>query len=290
MATIRQLIADGEQALAGSDSARLDAEILLAKAINKTRTWLYTWPEHVPALPEQHLYLDMLRRRRAGEPVAYLTHGREFWGLDLKINPCVLIPRPETELLVQSLLATLDGIDTARVADLGTGSGAVALALASERPRWRIVATDSATEALDLARENAARLGIDNVSFMPGEWLAPLAGMTFDAIVSNPPYVAEGDPHLAQGDVRFEPAHALVSADNGLADIRRIATDSPACLADGGWLMVEHGFDQGPAVREIFDAAGFIDVVTYKDLAGHERITAGQVQGTGYKVQKALES
>lgn len=277
MATIKQLITDGEQALAGSDSARLDAEILLALAINNTRTWLYTWPEYVPSLPEQHMYLDLLRRRQDGEPIAYLVHRKEFWGLDLKVNRHVLIPRPETELLVQTVLDALAGNLAARVADLGTGSGAVALALASGRPQWQVVATDISADALALAKENADRLDIDNVSFLQGEWLAPLEGMTLDAIVANPPYIAEGDPHLGQGDVRFEPVHALVSADNGLADIRQIAADSPPCLAAGGWLMLEHGFEQGAAVREIFAAAGFSDVTTHRDLAGHERVTAGQV-------------
>ena len=285
MASIKQLITDGEQALAGSDSARLDAEILLALALNQPRTWLYTWPEHIPSLPEQQLYLDLLRRRRQGEPVAYLVHRKEFWGIDLKINHHVLIPRPETETLVQAVLTALAGKPAARVADLGTGSGAIALALATEQPDWHIVATDISADALALARENATRLGIDNVSFMKGQWLEPLQGMTLDAIVANPPYVAEGDPHLKQGDVRFEPALALVSSDNGLADIRHIVQHCPPCLVAGGWLMLEHGYEQGPAVRKIFSEAGFRDVVTHRDLAGHERVTAGQVQEERYKVQ-----
>jgi len=279
MATIKQLIADGEAALACSDSARLDAEILLALSLNNTRTWLYTWPDHVPNLPQQHMYLDLLRRRKAGEPVAYLVHRREFWGLDLKIDHHVLIPRPETELLVQTALDALAGNAAARVADLGTGSGAIALALASEQPQWQIIAMDISGEALELARDNASRLDITNVIFSSGEWLAPLAGMTLDAIVSNPPYIAEGDPHLAEGDVRFEPVHALVSADAGLADIRRIVEDSPAHLVPGGYLMLEHGYDQGAAVREIFAAAGFTEVATHRDLAGLERVTTGTITG-----------
>jgi release factor glutamine methyltransferase len=279
MATIKQLIADGEQALAGSDSARLDAEVLLALAVNNSRTWLYTWPEHIPGLPEQQQYMDLLRRRQDGEPVAYLTGRKEFWGLDLKINLHVLIPRPETETLVQALLSALADTVTARVADLGTGSGAVAFALASEQPHWRVVATDCAAEALALAGENAVRLELENVTFLQGNWLMPLQGMTFDAIVSNPPYIAAGDPHLAQGDVRFEPGHALVSADAGLADIRHIVTQSPQYLDAGGWLMLEHGYDQGPAVRGFFAESGFGEIETFRDLAGHERVTAGRIKG-----------
>lgn len=277
MAIIKQLITEGENSLTGSDSARLDAEILLAMALKNTRTWLYTWPDYVPSLPEQHMYLDLLRRRKDGEPIAYLVHRKEFWGLELKINDHVLIPRPETELLVQTALNALEGNDSAIVADLGTGSGAIALALASEHPQWQIVATDSSKEAVSLAKDNAGRLELRNVTFVTGEWLAPVAGMTFDAIVSNPPYIAEGDPHLAEGDVRFEPVHALVSANNGLADVRRIVLDSPEHLVPGGRLMLEHGYDQGSVVREIFAAAGFTDVITHQDLAGHDRVTEGRV-------------
>ncbi len=277
MAIIKQLITEGENSLTGSDSARLDAEILLAMALKNTRTWLYTWPDYMPSLPEQHMYLDLLRRRKDGEPIAYLVLRKEFWGLELKINDHVLIPRPETELLVQTALNALEGNHSAIVADLGTGSGAIALALASEHPQWQIVATDSSKEAVSLAKDNAGRLELRNVTFVTGEWLAPLAGMTFDAIVSNPPYIAEGDPHLAEGDVRFEPIHALVSANNGLADVRRIVQDSPKHLAPGGSLILEHGYDQGPVVREIFAAAGFTDLVTHQDLAGHDRVTEGRV-------------
>jgi len=280
MATIKQLLADGAHALVDSesenDSARLDAEILLALTLQKPRTWLYTWPEHIPSLPEQHMYLDLLRRRQSGEPVAYLTHRREFFGLELKINHHVLVPRPETETLVQCVLDVLADNSAARIADLGTGSGAVALALASQKPQARIVATDASSDALALARENAERLGIDNVTFMAGDWLVPLSGLTFDLIASNPPYIAEDDPHLFRDGVRFEPKPALVSGKDGLDAIRQLVTESPACLETGGWLMIEHGFDQGEAVRGLFTEVGFIDVVTHRDLGGNERVTIGK--------------
>ena len=276
MATLKQLIADGAGALADSDSARLDAELLLAVALNKPRTWLYTWPEHIPSLPEQHKYLDLLRRRQDGEPIAYLIHRREFYGLELKINHHVLIPRPETETLVECVLQTATGNAQMRIADLGTGSGAVALALAHTMPQARVVATDISGEALTLARENAAALGIDNISFVQGSWLEPLADMTFDIIASNPPYIDAQDPHLSEGDVRFEPVPALVSPENGLADIRQIAETGMPNLAKGGRLFFEHGYAQGEAVRAIFSAYGYGDISTVQDLSGQDRVTMGR--------------
>jgi len=276
MATLKQLIADGAGALADSDSARLDAELLLAVALNKPRTWLYTWPEHIPSLPEQHKYLDLLRRRQDGEPIAYLIHRREFYGLELKINHHVLIPRPETETLVDCVLQAATGNAQMRIADLGTGSGAVALALAHTMPQARVVATDISGEALTLARENAAALGIDNISFVQGSWLEPLADMTFDIIASNPPYIDAQDPHLSEGDVRFEPVPALVSRENGLADIRQIAETCMPNLAKGGRLFFEHGYAQGEAVRAIFSAYGYGDISTVQDLSGQDRVTMGR--------------
>jgi len=276
MATLKQLIADGAGALADSDSARLDAELLLAVALNKPRTWLYTWPEHIPSLPEQHMYLDLLRRRQDGEPIAYLIHRREFYGLELKINHHVLIPRPETETLVECVLQAATGNAQMRIADLGTGSGAVALALAHTMPQARVVATDISGEALTLARENAAALGIDNISFVQGSWLEPLADMTFDIIASNPPYIDAQDPHLSEGDVRFEPVPALVSPENGLADIRQIAETGMPNLAKGGRLFFEHGYAQGEAVRAIFSAYGYGDISTVQDLSGQDRVTMGR--------------
>ena len=276
MATIKQLITDGENALPDSDSARLDAELLLSVVIAKPRSWLYTWPDHIPALPEQHLYLELIRRRQAGEPVAYMTGRKEFWDLQLKINHDVLIPRPDTELLVETALAKLPEDESIRVADLGTGSGAIALALASDRDNWQLIATDQSARALDLAQENAKNLDIKNISFFQGSWLAPLSGQTFDAILSNPPYIEKNDPHLQRGDVRFEPVHALISEENGFADIHHIISNSPSFLTPSGWLMLEHGYQQGEQVRQLFAAFSYSEIETLRDLAGHERITIGR--------------
>lgn len=281
MATIKQLITDGENALPDSDSARLDAELLLGVAIAKPRSWLYTWPDHIPALPEQHLYLELIRRRQAGEPVAYMTGRKEFWDLQLKINHDVLIPRPDTELLVETALAKLPEDESIRVADLGTGSGAIALALASSRANWRVTATDQSARALDLAQKNAKILDIKNISFFQGSWLAPLSGQTFDAILSNPPYIEKNDPHLQRGDVRFEPVHALISEENGLADIHHIISNSPSFLPPSGWLMLEHGYQQGEQVRQLFASFSYSEIETLRDLAGHERITIGRKKDKG---------
>jgi release factor glutamine methyltransferase len=201
---------------------------------------------------------------------------RGFWRFDLAVTPDTLIPRPETELLVELALARIALDAPARVADLGTGSGAIALAIASERPRARMVAVDVSGEALEVARGNAAMLGIDNVEFRRGDWLAPLDGERFDLIASNPPYIAEGDVHLARGDLRFEPHGALASGADGLDAIRVIAATAPKHLRDGGWLLVEHGWEQGPAVRALFEAAGFVDVATERDLEQRDRVTLGR--------------
>jgi release factor glutamine methyltransferase len=286
MATIKQLILDGEAALAEhadeTSDARLDAEILLGFAVKQTRTWLYTWPEHIPALPEQNLYLELIRRRQDGEPVAYLIGRREFWGLELKVNEHVLIPRPETELLVETCLAKLEGFETASVADLGTGSGAIALALASERPVWQITATDKSNDALALAANNADALAVTNVRFLNGDWIAPLVALqeikTYHAILGNPPYIDENDPHLQQGDVRFEPELALISAENGLADITLIINDCASLLETGGWLMLEHGYQQGEQVRQLFSESGYSEIETLRDLSDNERVTIGRIK------------
>jgi release factor glutamine methyltransferase len=274
--TIDQIIRQATQQLAASSpSPRLDAEVLLMHITGLARTALITHAQEL-LLPENEKRLHALLARRAhGEPVAYLTGKREFWSLDLCVTPDVLIPRPETELLVEQALAHIPDDAEWTVADLGTGSGAIALAIATERPHCHLIATDNAAAALAVARANATRLGIARVEFRQGEWLKPLAGMRFDVIVSNPPYVRANDPHLTQGDVRFEPESALVAGADGLDAIRRITADAVSGLRPGGWLLFEHGYDQAQAVRTLLETHGYDRIASCRDTAGHERVTAG---------------
>lgn len=263
---------------AGADAgdARLDAEVLLAHALDKPRSHLRAWPERVLTPEQAARYEELVARRAGGEPVAHILGRREFWSLDLDVTPATLIPRPETELLVELALARIPADAALAVADLGTGTGAIALAVARERPRCRVTATDRSAAALEVARRNAARLGIGGIDFRNGAWYAPLAGLRFDLILSNPPYVRADDPHLAQGDVRFEPPGALVAGADGLDDLRVIVAGAPEHLHGGGWLLVEHGYDQGGAVAALFRTAGFADVGTIRDLNGQPRVTIGR--------------
>ncbi|UYB51521.1 peptide chain release factor N(5)-glutamine methyltransferase [Xanthomonas sp. AM6] len=255
---------------------RADAEALLLHALQRDRAWLFAHArDPLPAAAAQG-FGELLARRAQGEPVAYLTGRRGFWTLDLAVGPATLIPRADTERLVELALERLDPAPGRRIADLGTGSGAIALALASERPQAQVLATDLSEAALAVAQANARAHGLDNVAFAHGSWLAPLAGQRFDLIASNPPYIAAGDPHLAQGDLRYEPASALASGADGLDDIRRIAAAAPAHLLPGGWLLLEHGWDQGAAVRALLAAAGFGDVATHQDLEARDRVTLGR--------------
>lgn len=253
-----------------------DAALLLAHALGKPRSWLFAHADDLLGEADAARFDALLARRVAGEPVAYLTGSRGFWTLDLAVTPATLVPRPETELLVELALARLPAVAPVRVADLGTGSGAIALALAKERPRAHVVATDASPEALEVARGNAVRNRIGNVAFRLGSWLAPLAGECFDLIASNPPYIADGDPHLSQGDLRFEPAMALSCGPDGLDAIRIIVRDAPACLRPDGRLLLEHGWDQGEAVRALLAEAGFVDAATERDLEGRDRVTLGR--------------
>ncbi len=265
----------GREKLAGSPAARLEVEILLAHALETTRSFLYANPELELPRKRAEQFKDLLKRRAGGEPIAYLTGKTEFWSLPLRVSPDVLIPRPETESVVATALDKIPPAADWRIADLGTGSGAIALALASERPRCEAHGTDISSKAIDIARENAARLGLDGVSFHSGHWGGPLEGK-FHVLVSNPPYVEAGDPHLEQGDLRFEPATALSPGGDGLAAIREISALAGSLLQAGGWLILEHGFEQGRAVRHILESDGFVNIETRKDLAGHERVAAGQ--------------
>jgi len=268
---LRATAADSSTA-AGAD---LDAQVLLAHVLAIPRAQLRSHPE-APADPQRipH-YLELIERRAAGEPLAYLTGWREFWSLTLAVTPAVLVPRPETELLVERALA-LRAAAEGRVADLGTGSGAVALALASERPRWQITATDLSVAALAVARANAARLGITTLIFRAGSWFEPLGAEAFDLIVSNPPYVAADDPALVSAALAHEPRPALSPGADALSCLRTIVRGAPHHLAAGGWLLLEHGALQGPAVRHELVLAGFRYVRSHRDLGGHERATEGQ--------------
>lgn len=274
--TIDQIIRLATQQLAAvSPSPRLDAEVLLMHITGLARTALITCV-HEQLLPEHEDRLNVLLTRRArGEPIAYLTGKREFWSLDLCVTPDVLIPRPETELLVEQALAHIPEDAEWTIADLGTGSGAIALAIAKERSRCRVIATDASEAALAVAQANAIRLAITNIEFRHGEWLDPLADEVLDMIVSNPPYIAEQDPHLTQGDVRFEPLGALVAGADGLSAIRVIVCDARRHLRRGGYLLLEHGFDQATAVRAVLTGQGYEAVATCPDLQGLPRASFG---------------
>ena len=258
-----------------SDSPQLDAQLLLAHVLDCSRTHLYTWPERAVSEADEQRFLELVTRRKRGEPVAYLLGKQEFWSLSLKVSPSTLIPRGDTELLVEKALA-LPLPDSARVLDLGTGTGAVALALASERPRWRVVAVDREQDAVRLAAENARVNNLSGVEVVQSDWFSAVTGR-FELIVGNPPYVAENDPHLREGDVRFEPVSALVAGEDGLADISRIVADAAGFLEPGGWLMLEHGHDQGERLRALFAEAGYGKVQTAADLAGLPRVTFGRL-------------
>jgi release factor glutamine methyltransferase len=264
-------------ALLREASARIepaDAVLLVAHALGRTRTWLYAHGDDAVDDAARQACEGLVARREAGEPAAYIVGRRGFWRFDLQVTPDTLVPRPETELLVELALERLPEGRALRVADLGTGSGAIALALAHERPSARVVAVDASAAALEVARGNARALGIGNVEFREGDWLQPLAGETFDLVASNPPYIALGDPHL--DDLRHEPALALSSGADGLDAIRAIVRDAPACLVDGGWLLLEHGLDQGAAVRALLSAGGYADVSTAPDLEQRDRVTLGR--------------
>jgi len=273
MATIESLLQNAE--LPDSPTPRLDAELLLAHVLGKSRSYLHTWPERELEAELLERYQAMLVRRQAGEPVAYILGQQGFWSLELEVASHTLIPRPDTELLVETVLALLPATPAALL-DLGTGTGAIALALACERPAWRLTGVDRVPEAVALAARNGARLKLANASFVASHWFSALAGQRYQLIVSNPPYIAAADRHLTEGDVRFEPSSALVAGADGLDDIRLIIAQAPDYLEAGGWLLLEHGFDQAAAVRELLSARGFSAVESRRDLGGHERISLGR--------------
>lgn len=258
---------------------RIDARVLMGLATGRDPAWLVAHGDDGLDDRSATRFEELARRRRSGEPVAYLTGAREFWGLALAVSPAVLIPRPETECLVEAVLAHLPSDRDVDVLDLGTGSGAIALAIARERPRARVVATDRSAEALSIARSNAVRHGLDRVHFVASDWYRDVQARRFDAIVSNPPYVNEGDPHLGQGDLRFEPVGALTPGPDGLAALRVIVGEAPRWMKPGGVLAVEHGHDQGAAVQALFAVTGFTDLRPVPDLAGIARAMLGRWPG-----------
>lgn len=272
--TLKQAVQQLQES--GSDSPSLDAAVLLCHALDKPRSFLLTWPDKILDAQQLAAFDDLLQRRLTGEPVAYIVGEREFWSLPLKVSPTTLIPRPDTERLVEIALDKAMQME-GDILDLGTGTGAIALALASELPQRQVTGIDLKEDAQQLAQSNASALNLTNTQFLAGSWFEPLAaGTEFALIVSNPPYIEKEDPHLTQGDVRFEPLSALVADEKGLADIRHIATQARDYLMDNGWLMFEHGFEQGEPVRELLRSLGYDQVATYKDYGDNDRVTIGQ--------------
>lgn len=275
MPTIAELVSDYPSRLPDSDSATLDIELLLAFVLEKDRSYIKAFPEYSLSDDQLAQFSALATRRIAGEPIAYILGTKGFWSLDLKVSEHTLIPRPETELLVETVLELLTG-SSISVLDLGTGTGAIALALAAERPSWNVTATDVRADALALAKDNAEHFGLSNVEFIQSDWFTAITTQRFDVIVSNPPYIDENDPHLSQGDVRFEPKTALVAADKGMADIQHIIQSAGNYLNDGGWLAIEHGYNQGALARELLSANEFQQIKTLEDLAGQDRVSLGQ--------------
>ncbi len=264
-----------------------EGEWLLSHVLGKSRSWLYAHGDDAVDAAASRRFDALVARRVAGEPVAYLTGQRGFWQFDLQVTPATLIPRPETELLVELALDRLPGDRAWRVADLGTGSGAIALALAYERPNAQVVATDASVAALDVARGNADALKLSRVEFRAGSWFEPLNGERFDLIASNPPYIADDDVHLDNGDLRHEPRSALASGADGLDAIRVIAAGATAHLQPGGWLLVEHGWEQGEAVRALLRAAGLLEVKTARDLENRDRVTLGRARAVAAAMEQS---
>ncbi|NEX18229.1 MAG: peptide chain release factor N(5)-glutamine methyltransferase [Halochromatium sp.] len=272
---IAELRRDASRRLAdaGHHSPALEADLLLGAASGLERTQLIAWPERALSAAQQQRFEQLIRRRLAGEPIAYLLGEREFWSLTLQVSPATLIPRPETETLVEQALKALPASAPLRVLDLGTGSGAIAAALAHERPDWTLIGIERNAEALGVAALNAKQLQLSNLGLLCSNWSNALGNACVDAILSNPPYVPADDPHLNQGDLRFEPLTALVSGGDGLDAIRAIIADAPRCLRPGGLLAIEHGWDQAPSLRALMQAQGFEAIETLRDLSGQERVT-----------------
>lgn len=277
MTNIKAALHRAIEQLSSSESARIDAEILLAFVLNKNRTFLYAHPDDLLNAQQEQDYQQLLGQRQSGQPIAYLTGHREFWSMNLMVSPATLIPRPETELLVELTLKFIGEQHTAAVADLGTGSGAIALAVAFERRHWQITAVDYSEQALLVAKQNAANLDLLNIDFKQSNWFSALEPKNqFDAVIANPPYIADNDPHLQQGDVRFEPLQALVSSSKGLSDLQIIISQAILFLKPGGLLLVEHGYDQKSAVGSMLNDYGYDHVQCFQDWQGNDRVSGGK--------------
>ncbi|WP_051347301.1 peptide chain release factor N(5)-glutamine methyltransferase [Thiomicrorhabdus chilensis] len=298
MNSIAQTLQSASQRLQSqqvSDSPKLDAELLLCHCLGKNRTYLFTWPEKILQPKQQTCFEALLKQRLQGHPIAHLIGQREFWGLNLKVTPDTLIPRPDTEILVETALEKLPAKDftfsfetgqacpkphnqTCRILDLGTGSGAIALALKHERPDCQVTAVDLSPAALQVAQYNAQTLELE-IDFKPSSWFSGLSeSAVYDLIVSNPPYIEDEDEHLQHGDVRFEPLSALTSGKDGLNDLKTIIQQACPFLTAGGWLIVEHGYNQASAVQALFNSYGYVNVCSRQDYAGNDRITLGQIR------------
>ena len=276
MTDIKKALKDAITLLSlSSPSAQLDAEVLLAFVLNTSRTFLYTHPEKILTSTVKTNYEHLILQRTEGQPIAYLTGTREFWSLPLRVSKDTLIPRPATELLVELALLLLKDWPTASLIDLGTGSGAIALALAVERRAWHIMASDINPGAIDIAQYNAAQLGLSNVMFMVSDWFNAIPLQSYNAILSNPPYIAEHDPHLIEGDLRFEPKNALMSGVDGLKSLTYLIKASYDRLLPGGLLLLEHGFQQREAVANLLNESGYEQIHCWQDGEGHDRVSAG---------------
>ena len=275
MSTVSEALDWATEQLSASDEARLDSQVLLAYALNVSRTWLFTWPDKALDGATLTAFNALIEERKSGTPIAYITGYRDFWSLRLKVTPDTLIPRADTELLVETALTLKNVEKPCDVIDLGTGTGAIALSLANECPSWRITATDINPKTLSVAEENAKALDL-NVSFKASAWFDDIKER-FDLVISNPPYIESDDPHLQQGDLRFEPAGALASGHDGLDDIRLLVQQALKHLNKGGYLLLEHGYQQAEAVRTLMADAGYMDIETHQDIEDRDRVTLGKI-------------
>ena len=279
MASIKNLLIDAASLLAeSSDSANLDAEILLCLALNKQRSYLRAWPDKELTLNQENLFKHYLEERLLGKPIAYITGYKEFWSRDFRVTSDVLIPRPDTELIIELCLDLLKPHSTAKILDLGTGSGIIGITLAAELPHSHVIASDFSLDALNIAKLNAQAHHINNIAFHQSDWLTEIPEQPFNVIVSNPPYIAKDDVHLTQGDLRFEPSSALSANESGLSDIKTIINHARNYLIPNGYLLIEHGYDQEFAVQNLFKNANYQHIQTHIDLSGQPRVTRGQWQ------------